>query len=264
MSIFGDPENKARGEYPSLKDNLSRARQAAQPKSSSRSTVPPALSADQTRDRDEDKSIIQEDMTITGTVTNGRNVEIHGLIEGELYADKVNIRKTGKLLGKLSTDNATIEGTIEGEVKVKHLIRISSSGSVTGDIEYGELALDAGGELSAELRNIPPTLLGDLELTVKSGHSVTITTEDLTAIEPDNYATELTYSVSGVRNGHLARSHVPQSPINNFTQADIESNIIQFVHDGTSEQGAGFDVVVTDSEGATSGGAKTILVSVEA
>ncbi len=264
MSIFGNPEDKSRRDTPSLKENSDGARlPAAQPRTSSVSDVQLSRSSNQTPNNDKPRSIIREDMTVKGTLTNGQNVEIHGLVEGDVSADQVSIGKTGRLLGSLNSDNAIIDGIVEGEVKVKHLIRISESGSVTGDIEYGELALEAGGELSAVLRNVPPKLDGDLELSVKSGQSVTITTEDLTAIDPDNDASELTYSVSRVSNGHLARSTSPELPIDKFTQAEIESNTIQFVHSGEGLRDAGFNVIVTDSEGASSGTAKRVLVSIK-
>lgn len=263
MSIFGDPDNKTRGDVPSLKENLMRARQpSVQRRKSPVSDVPPPVSAENISDDNRTRSVIQKDMTIKGSIDQGKNVEIHGLVEGEVKAEKVKVHNTGRLVGGLFTDNASIDGAIEGEVKVRHLIMISSSGSVKGDIEYGQLALEAGGELTAELRNVPSVISGDLELSVKSGQTVTITTEDLTAIDPDNDATELTYSVSRIRNGYLARTESPDNPIQSFTQADIEKNGVQFVHNGSGMIDAGFDVIVTDSEGASSGSAKTVLISI--
>ena len=74
---------------------------------------------------------------------------------------------------------------------VKNLIDIRSSGNVSGNVKYGKLALEMGGNLSAEMRNVPPSLGGDLNLEVAKGHSVPITLQDLTALDPDDAARDL-------------------------------------------------------------------------
>ena len=64
--------------------------------------------------------------------------------------------------------------------------------------------------------------------------------------------------------GRLHRtSHVQLSgPIDFGAQADLESGRILFVHDGANAPTAGFDTVVSDAEGATSGKLKHVNVSV--
>ena len=47
-----------------------------------------------------------------------------------------------------------------------------------------------------------------------------------------------------------------------FSQADLQSGIVQFRHDGTNSEKASFDVVVADHAGATSGSARTVQVAV--
>jgi hypothetical protein len=47
-----------------------------------------------------------------------------------------------------------------------------------------------------------------------------------------------------------------------FTQADLEAGRITFTHDGTNTSVAGFDVVVADHTGATSGAPQSVTVTV--
>ena len=105
------------------------------------------------------------------------------------------------------------------------MCNILSTGAVTGDIEYGQLALESGGELSAELRNVPPTLSGDHEVNVAFGGSVTITAEDINALDPDNDASELTFEVSNIRNGFVSKSNAPDVSVTNFTQGLIYGEV---------------------------------------
>ena len=122
----------------------------------------------------------------------------------------------------------------------------------------------AGGSLSADVRNVPPTIGGDLDVTVYKGRSVTITVMDLTAVDPDDAAVDLIYSVSNARNGVIAHSNAPGSAVKSFSQADLEAGKVQFRHDGSDAPAASFDVIVTDHAGATSGAPMTVKVNVHA
>jgi cytoskeletal protein CcmA (bactofilin family) len=208
------------------------------------------------------QAVIQADTVIKGEIRNCRQIEIHGYVEGQLSAESVLIHESGTFYGTVRTDRAEILGSLQGEVFVRNLINIRSSGSVNGNVQYGQLAMEMGGNLSAELRNCPPTLAGDLNISVRRGSSVTITTEDLTAFDPDDGADALTYTISNVRSGHLALSGSSKTPIAKFSQSDIEAGRVIFVHDGSAGPLASFDAIVADDDGATSGVAQTVTVTV--
>jgi hypothetical protein len=91
---------------------------------------------------------------------------------------------------------------------------------------------------------------------------VPITRQDLHAIDPDDTAQNLTFTVSNARNGFVALAGAPRRAAATFTQADLEGGQVLFAHDGTNTQVASFDVVVADRSGATSGAAQTVTVSV--
>ncbi|MFT4078637.1 polymer-forming cytoskeletal protein [Rhodomicrobium sp.] len=208
------------------------------------------------------EAIIQEDTIIKGKIRNCRQMEIHGYVEGELAAESVIVHQGGTFFGTLKTDQADVAGSLQGEVFVKNLISIRSSGVVNGNVRYGQLAMEMGADLSAELRNVPPKLAGDLDVTVKRGRSVVITTEDLTAIDPDDSADELSYAVSNASNGIVALAANAGISVDRFTQADIEAGRVLFVHDGGDSNTASFDVLVSDESGANSGRAQTVHVNV--
>lgn len=209
------------------------------------------------------EAIIQEDTIIKGKIKNCRQIEIWGYVEGEIAADAILIHEGGSFYGTLKTDKADIGGSLQGEVFVKNLISIRSSGSVNGNVRYGQLAMEMGADLSAELRNVPPRLSGDLDITVSRGKSVVITTEDITAIDPDDTPDHLTYTIANPTNGLVAFAANARSAIVNFTQADIEAGRILFTHDGGSSAVASFDITVADDSGATSGKAQTVHVTVK-
>lgn len=208
------------------------------------------------------KSVIMGDLVVEGDVISRGAIEVNGRVQGNLTAQSVKISKSGEVYGSLKALNAEVLGAVQGDVRVRDLIRIGDTGSVSGDIEYGRIAMDQGGTLSATLRNVPPHLSGDFNLTVVRGGAVKITTEDINAFDPDDDATSLTYNISNPLNGFVAMASSRATAVVTFTQADLEGGQVLFVHDGSSAPAAGFDAIVVDAQGATSGAAKHVSVTV--
>jgi cytoskeletal protein CcmA (bactofilin family) len=206
-------------------------------------------------------ALIAHDLVIQGEVRNGGEVEVHGTVHGLLAAERVIVHPGGRVIGILEAGSVDVNGLLDGRIRVRHLINIGASGVVQGDVRYGQLAMAPGGDLAAEVRNVPPQLGGDFEVVVRRGRTVRLTSADLTAIDPDNTASELVYRISNLTGGFLAH-HAPNHPVDAFTDADIAGGAVMFVHDGSSGTEAGFDAVVTDPDGASSGAPRHVTVLV--
>lgn len=206
---------------------------------------------------------IMEHTSITGKIGKCQVLELHGYVEGEVEAERIVVHETGRLYGKIEAGEAEINGELQGEVTVHNLIRIGRVGSVSGNVQYGQMAVEAGGNLSADVRNVPPKIAGDLDITVSRGQAVRITPLDLTAVDPDDTAQNLTFSVSETAAGFVAKAGAATMALSQFTQAELQSGSIMFVHDGSMGAKASFNVVVADKEGATSGQPQTVTVNVK-
>lgn len=206
--------------------------------------------------------VIGADAVLTGDVKGAKAVEIYGVVDGGVAAGDVIVRQGGKLNGWIKSDTSTVEGTLKGDVRVQQLITIRSTGSVEGNVKYGRLAMDEGAELTASVRNVPPSIGGDLDVTVKRGRTVKITPADLKAIDPDDAPDALTFKVSNVTGGMITQSGAPGLAADTFTQADLNAGRVYFAHDGSNAERASFEVVVSDDDGATSGAAQTVNVAV--
>jgi cytoskeletal protein CcmA (bactofilin family) len=176
--------------------------------------------------------------------------------------DLLVVQPGGRCFGRVKVQTADIRGTLQGDITVRELISIRSGGEVSGNVKYGKLSMEMGGLLSAQLRNIPPSISGDLDLSVDKGKATRITLQDLTALDPDDSADHLIFSVSQVTNGFVTLTTDPAQPVDNFTQADLERGAVLFRHDGTDDPRASFAVIVADRAGATSGAAQTVNVAV--
>ena len=109
--------------------------------------------------------VIGSDAVLTGIVKGARRVEVYGAVDGGLQAGDVTVRDGGLVSGWIKSETSTVEGTLKGDVRVQQLISIKSTGNVSGNVKYGRLAMEEGAELAASVRNVPPSIGGDLDLT---------------------------------------------------------------------------------------------------
>ncbi len=207
--------------------------------------------------------VIMDHTSISGKITNCGVLEIHGYIDGIVEAKRIIVWETGRLYGTIDAGEVEVHGELQGDIKVRDLIKIGAVGSVAGNVQYGQLAVEPGGTLSADVRNVPPSITGDLDVTVNRGQSVRITPLDLAAVDPDDAAEDLKFTVSNIRAGFIAKTGAATIPLENFTQAELQSGAIMFVHDGSNGAKASFEVVVADAAGATSGQPHTVNVNVQ-
>lgn len=196
-------------------------------------------------------STIGPDLVIKGRINRCGVLDVYGYIEGGVDAALLRIHPGGRVFGTVRADTAEVYGHLQGDVRIKTLISIGSTGSVSGSVRYGQLALAAGGELSADVRNVPPEIHGDLQVAVRRGRTVPITLSDLDIVDPDDAPENVVITVSGVTAGHIARAPDPGVAIETFTQADIAAGHIVFVSDGSAADAGGFDVAVKDKAGAS-------------
>lgn len=202
------------------------------------------------------------DMAFKGSIRNCQVLEVAGYVEGEIAAQSLVIYEGGQIFGKLRAEEVQVFGIFNGKAFVKNLLRIGSGGSVSGNVQYGQLAMDIGADLEADVRNVPPTVFGDLDLSVTRGQAVQITLADLTAVDPDDAASALTYAVSHPANGYVELSEAPGTPVIAFTQADLDAGRVAFRHDGNGSGQASFEVVVSDAAGSSSGAPAKVHVTV--
>lgn len=209
--------------------------------------------------------VINRDTILKGSVRNCRQIDIYGFVEGDITAKMLVVHEGGRFQGQLNAGAAQVYGELVGDVVVDGLMQIFGTGAVHGTVAYGRLALEPGADLSADMRNVPPRIAGDFEINVQRGRTVRITSADISAIDPDNTAAELTFAVSNLTSGRIALTgQSATSSAASFTQADLLGGRVVFVHDGSTAPQAGFHVSVTDASGATSGTPQAVAVVVRA
>jgi hypothetical protein len=99
--------------------------------------------------------------------------------------------------------------------------------------------------------NDPPIINTNAGLTVGEGDSGVITSAVLSASDVDNTPAQLTYTItSGPSNGAVQASG---SPVSSFTQAQINTNSVSYVHDGSETISDSFAFTLSDGTNTVTG-----------
>jgi cytoskeletal protein CcmA (bactofilin family) len=106
--------------------------------------------------------IVGREISFTGDVTSCDRLIIEGSIEAKLQnCQNMIIAETGIFRGDGSTENADVQGRVEGGLVVRKRLLIRASGHVSGTITYGEIEIEAGGKISGTIQAYErPTGLG--------------------------------------------------------------------------------------------------------
>ncbi len=106
--------------------------------------------------------------------------------------------------------------------------------------------------------NDDPELSTNVDLAVNEGETVTITSATLEATDPDHDPADIIYVVNTVDDlptlGEIRLDGVAVGTDDVFTQADIDNNLVTYVHDGTeggTSDGFTFDIRDSSEGGAT-------------
>jgi VCBS repeat-containing protein len=181
--------------------------------------------------------------------------------------------------GQLLLNNTAIAaGTIVSAADVANLTfapanrSTSYAATFTVQVEDQSLALDPAPKtvtIEVTANDTNPVLTGDLTIAVLRGGAVQLTTADFAALDPDNAASELIYSVIAPANGHVVVSSDPDNlPTDQgawnqpFTQADLAAGHVFFVHSGADADLASlFTVSVSDGVAGSTAARATVIAA---
>ncbi len=98
-------------------------------------------------------SIITKDVTISGSVSSDGEVQLDGVIEGDLHCAKTVINEGATLSGNVAAQTVVVRGNISGSVWAQQL-SIEATAYVEGDINYEDLTIEQGAFFEGRSRHL--------------------------------------------------------------------------------------------------------------
>ncbi len=98
------------------------------------------------------KVIIGQGVVINGEIKKADEVQIDGEADVTMKTDNLVVGATGDCKGNIETHNADIWGGFDGDIKASGTLTIQEQGKVSGKIEYQNLQIKLGGQISGDIK----------------------------------------------------------------------------------------------------------------
>lgn len=85
-------------------------------------------------------------------ITDCDTLVVEGLVEATMDSRVINIAQQGAFKGSAEVDRADVYGTFDGKLTVRDKLVIHPGGKVVGQIRYGKVVIEEGGELSGDIQ----------------------------------------------------------------------------------------------------------------
>ncbi len=123
-------------------------RRSSEPSHSRRAATP----VDRGNDTGERKLTVGKGLSLAGEITACDVLVVEGKVEAKLSDGKLlEITETGQFRGSVEIENADIAGRYDGDLTVHGRLTLRGTGRITGIIKYGELEVNAGGQIIGEM-----------------------------------------------------------------------------------------------------------------
>ena len=88
-------------------------------------------------------SLISPDITVEGGITGEGELQIDGVVRGDVRVGRLTIGETGHIEGSIYAEAVEVRGRIVGAVTAKQ-VRLYSTSYIDGDITHEQLAMETG------------------------------------------------------------------------------------------------------------------------
>jgi len=137
---------------PSLKTEIPR-RVVDIPNSPPKRVAPTGVEGNSPATMEMRKLIVGRDISLSGEIAACDVLVVEGTVEAKLRdGHVVEIADTGLFKGSVEIDEADIGGRFEGDITVRGTLKVRASGRITGNIRYGTLEVENGGQLSGTIQ----------------------------------------------------------------------------------------------------------------
>lgn len=99
------------------------------------------------------ETIIGEGITMVGDFETKETLIINGKVEGNITSSTdIQISKTGRLEGNAVAENVYIDGSVDGDLEVKSLTKLSDTASVRGTLNTAKFVTSEGSNFDGQLK----------------------------------------------------------------------------------------------------------------
>ncbi len=96
-------------------------------------------------------SVLSADLHITGNLKTTGDIQVEGVVEGDIRAHLLTVGESATIKGEISADDVVINGRIVGRVRGLK-VRLTSTARVEGDIIHKTIAIESGAHFEGSVQ----------------------------------------------------------------------------------------------------------------
>jgi cytoskeletal protein CcmA (bactofilin family) len=100
------------------------------------------------------RSYVGESLQLEGDLRTAGNIDVAGLINGNVFVSEITISETGSIIGALEATTAEINGHIKGKITADAIV-IGKSAIIKGDIFFRKtLKTEEGADIDGYIKRV--------------------------------------------------------------------------------------------------------------
>ena len=91
-------------------------------------------------------SILSGNLRVTGSLVTEGDIQIDGVVEGDVTSGSVTVGSSGRVVGEIRSDTARILGRVQGRISARSVILMSTA-HVEGDVLHETISIENGAKI---------------------------------------------------------------------------------------------------------------------
>jgi cytoskeletal protein CcmA (bactofilin family) len=104
-------------------------------------------------------SVLSADLTIAGNIKTTGDVQVEGMVEGDIRAHLLTVGESATIKGEIIADDIVVNGRVIGKVRGLK-VRLTSTARVEGDIIHKTIAIESGAHFEGSVQRQEDPLVG--------------------------------------------------------------------------------------------------------
>ncbi len=96
-------------------------------------------------------SVLSSDLTITGNVKTSGDIQVEGVVDGDIRAHLLTVGESATIKGEIVADDIVVNGRVIGRVRGLK-VRLTSTARVEGDIIHKTIAIESGAHFEGSVQ----------------------------------------------------------------------------------------------------------------
>jgi cytoskeletal protein CcmA (bactofilin family) len=96
-------------------------------------------------------SILSADMRITGDVVSDGEIQVDGVVEGDIKCEQLTIGEHARIDGEVVAESVHVHGSVTGQIRSRSIF-LAKTSQVKGDVVHETLAIEPGAYMEGHVR----------------------------------------------------------------------------------------------------------------